>query len=98
MAEATKETIWIYRLLRSLDITQTFPIPIYYDNQATISLVKSREYNKANEQSTLTSNTSLLGIPNMKINYLILFIFILMIRLLIFIQNHYLKIILKDCV
>ena len=46
MAESTKESIWLCRLLRTLNCTQTLPLTIYYDNQATIALVKNPEYHK----------------------------------------------------
>ena len=46
MAESTKETIWLCRLLRTLDCAQELPITIYCDNQATLALVKNPEYHK----------------------------------------------------
>ena len=46
LAEATKETIWLYRLLRTIDCNQALPILINCDNQAALALVKNPEYHK----------------------------------------------------
>ena len=46
MAKSTKETIWLCRLLRTLDCIQELPLMIYCDNQAALALVKDLEYHK----------------------------------------------------
>ena len=46
MAESSKETIWLCRLLHTLDCTQELPLMIFCDNQAAIALVKNPEYHK----------------------------------------------------
>ena len=43
---ATKEAIWLRRLLSSIGFTQTAPTPLFRDNQSAIRLVKNHEYHK----------------------------------------------------
>lgn len=43
---ATKEAIWLRRLLHSIGYTQTDPTPLFGDNQSAIRLVKNPEYHK----------------------------------------------------
>lgn len=46
MVESTKETVWLCRLLRTLDSTEKLLLTIHSDNQAAIALVKNPEYHK----------------------------------------------------
>ena len=46
LAEATKETIWLFKLLCTIDCNQALPILINCDNQAALALVKNPEYHK----------------------------------------------------
>lgn len=43
---ATKEAIWLRRLLQSIGYTQTDPTPLFGDNQSAIRLVKNPECHK----------------------------------------------------
>lgn len=43
---ATKEAIWLRRLLQSIGYTQADPTPLFGDNQSAIRLVKNPEYHK----------------------------------------------------
>ena len=58
---ATKEAIWLRRLLQSIGYTQTDPTPLFGDNQSAIRLVKNPEY----VQNTLTSNI-ILSVKSLK--------------------------------
>lgn len=46
LAESTKETTWLCRLLKSLDAEQELPTIVYCDNQAAIALIKYPEYHR----------------------------------------------------
>jgi hypothetical protein len=43
---ATKEAVWLRRLLNSIGYPQTGPTPLFGDNQSAIRLVKNPEYHK----------------------------------------------------
>jgi hypothetical protein len=43
---ATKEAIWLRRLLNNIGYPQTDPTPLFGDNQSAIRLVKNPEYHK----------------------------------------------------